>query len=132
METHFLLITNAGETTWLTAFEQTLSRLGDLRVTTEKEATETFSKWSYELVIIDSATVEEPLSLAQKLQSRKPDTRIAVMTTVPTWREARDILRAGIVDYFPRTLPSQELFITIKTMLQEKVDNEPDNDSISG
>lgn len=132
MGTNFLLITNAGETTWLTTFEETLARLGFLRVATEKEANKEFLKLPYELVIIDAATVEEPVPLAQKFHDLKPDTRIAVMTTVPTWREARDILRAGIVDYFPRTLPSQELLITIRTILQEEINNEPDDDSISG
>jgi len=132
MRVNFLLITNASETAWLSTFEETLARLGTVRVATEKEANEEFLKLPYELIIIDAATVEQPVTLAQKFHNLKPDVRVAVMTTVPTWREARDILRAGVVDYFPRTLPSQELLVTIRTILQEEINNEPDDDSISG
>lgn len=131
METSFLLITNAAEKGWLTTLEETLAPLGSLRIATKKGASEEFLKQPYELVIIDATTVEEPVLVAKTLHTLKPNVRIAVMTTVPTWQEARDILRAGVVDYFPRTLSSRELLVTIKTILQEEINNEPNDDSTS-
>ncbi len=118
---NFLLITNTSQTGWLSSFVKTLAPLGNVQAATEKNANEEFLKRPYELVIIDAATVEEPVSLAQKFYKLKPDVRVAVMTTIPTWREARDILRAGVVDYFPRTLSGQELLVTIRTILQEEI-----------
>jgi DNA-binding response OmpR family regulator len=131
MMANFLLITNASEAAWLSAFAETLARLGVVQVAIEEDAIEEFLRAPYELVIIDAATVKEPVSLARKLHDLKPDARVAVMTTIPTWREARDILRAGAVDYFPRTLSSQELLVTIRTILREEINNEPDDVSIS-
>lgn len=112
-----LLISDQSESAWASVLRNTLIELISLHIASEKDARKEVSRLSFALVIVDSGVVKKPASLVSELAFQKPDLPIAVASAAPNWREARDTLRAGAVDYFQQTLSKIELQQIIQNLL---------------
>ncbi len=95
-----------------------LSELGVLRVAGEDELARCLEEQSYNAVILDAGAVVTAATAVTKILERNPSTEVYVITTSPHWRVARDVLRAGAVDYLPKSRLSEDLFDSLRDSAQ--------------
>lgn len=78
---------------------------------------------SYALVFLDAGILidlENTTSLTEMIQQllhSNPDARIVVTTASPTWRRARECLKAGAVDYVSQSLDPVRLYNDLRSTL---------------
>ena len=113
----FLLISDNTKTQWTLIVKATLSSLGNLHITAPGKAIEVVAKQSYDVILIDARAVNDTIALITRLQEQRPDARIIVATASPTWQNARQVLKAGAVDYIQKSLLDGELQACIQAAL---------------
>ena len=113
----FLLVSEGPTTSWVELLQQAVSTLGELEMVAEKDAVEAVAETRWDLVVVDAGAVREFASLVSSLRSGRPDLRVAVFTSSPTWRRTRDVLQAGAVDYVRKSLSMDETRSTLETLL---------------
>jgi DNA-binding response OmpR family regulator len=118
MEYTFLLIGEKMESMWPLILEQALLPLGPLRLVSEQVALWAISEDDYDVIIIDSGAVDDPVGLVSHLRERRPETRIIVATASPTWQRARDVLQAGADDYIRKSLDKEQLQTKIRAVVE--------------
>jgi response regulator of citrate/malate metabolism len=63
----------------------------------------------FDLVLVDSFSIQEIANAIGKLHSLRVAKEIIVLTAAPGWRQARDVFRAGAHDYRFKTYNVGEL-----------------------
>lgn len=116
----FLLVSDATEKQmqWSRLLRNALCRLGKLCITTGKEAVEEVSRESYDMIIVDSGAVHKVALLVSRLRAQRPESRVLVVTASPSWQAAREVLKAGAIDYLSKSLSGDELRSRIEVMLR--------------
>jgi DNA-binding NtrC family response regulator len=113
----FLVIGNPEEfPPWSTVLNA-LTALGKVEILPRKEAMEQIPVYHYDMVIIDATMLDSELLLLSEIRSLQPHTRLLVLTASPTWRRARDILKAGAMDYLSKSLSEKEYLNTFLEIL---------------
>jgi DNA-binding NarL/FixJ family response regulator len=114
----FLLVGNRAKTQWALVLQQALSPLGRLHLVSEEEAVQAVVQSDYVVIIIDAGVVQDAALLTSRLRGQRPGVRVVVATASPTWRRAREALRAGAADYIRKSLDEQELHSKIQAVLE--------------
>ncbi len=112
----FLLVSDHHESDWTKMLRDILAQWGPLEIVSQERLSLPTLQTQYDLIIIDATTVKEIVQLVAWLRSRIVDARVVVTTVVPAWQEARDVFRAGALDYFPRTVNRTELMSTFAVL----------------
>lgn len=115
---HFLLINNKTETQWPQFLQETIGDLGELSVLQEAETKRVISQSNFDLIIIDAGAIQDVASLILYLRAQRPESRILVVTSAPTWQAAREVLKAGASDYINRSLDKKELHSKVVAVLE--------------
>jgi DNA-binding NarL/FixJ family response regulator len=113
----FLLVGTGTETLWPLVLQRALSALGELHTVPEEEALQTVAESRYDVIIVDASEVSDVPALVSRLRTQRPQTRIVVVTASPTWRRAREALRAGATDYIRKLSDEEELRSRIQAVL---------------
>jgi DNA-binding NtrC family response regulator len=113
----FLLISDQEEIHSFDNLVKALADLGELQFLPEKEALQISLGLKYDIVIIDAAILDNKMLLISQIRERQPKTRIIVLTASPTWRRAREALKAGAMDYLSKTMSEREYFQAFKDIL---------------
>ncbi len=120
MTKSFLLVTNQAESTWLTTLKNAVEPLGRLSIIRDEAAEREMTRVPFDMVIIDAAAVENAIALVSQLHVVDPKALIVLATLSTSWRHAREALRAGAVDYVPKSLSSEELSSAIANLLNRE------------
>jgi DNA-binding NtrC family response regulator len=113
----FLVIANQEEFSSSPDVLNALQALGEVAVLPPKEAVEQILVSKYDMVIIDATMLDSELLLLSRIRAQQPDTRLLVLTASPTWRRARDALKAGAMDYLSKSLNEKEYLDTFRELL---------------
>jgi len=114
---HFLLVGTPSSSQWSSILRRALSPLGELRIASEADAPREIARKSYDAIILDAGAVRDVNTLTSLLRQGHPHARVIVATASPTWRRAREALRAGAADYIRKSLDEQELQAAIQAAL---------------
>jgi DNA-binding NarL/FixJ family response regulator len=114
---HFLLVGNPSGSQWSSILRRALSTLGELRIASEANAPREISRKNYDAIIVDAGAVQDVNALTSLLRQDHPQARVIVATASPTWRRAREALRAGAADYIRKSLDEKELLVAIQEAL---------------
>ncbi len=117
MKNLFLLIDNKSGLQWSSILRKALSNWGELHIVSEANAIQGISEKNYVAIIIDAGAVLDANVLTARLIQRQPQARVIVATASPTWRRAREAMRAGAIDYIRKSLDEKELQSAIKAAL---------------
>jgi vacuolar-type H+-ATPase subunit F/Vma7 len=112
----FLLIGFRAGEEWPNFLTEALLPWGKLDIIQE-EALKTIIPDKYNLLIIDAGAVNNVARLVSNLrmEQSKP---VLVVTASPTWQTAREILKAGAIDYIGRSFDKKEFRSRIKEILK--------------
>jgi len=112
----FLLISAKEESWWFNNLVRSLSTLGELQVIPEKELQYIFQR-KYDVVVVDAAAASNEWLLVSRVHSQQPKARIIVVSAVPSWRRAREVILAGAVDYISKFLSEEEFHSVFKNAI---------------
>jgi len=125
VEKRFLIITNEIKSEWIKTVKKTVALLGHIEIVSVKVAEAEMAQEHYEMVFIDSAATKNIIPLISRLHAAYPKVPIMVATLTRGWHRAREALRAGAVDYILKSLTSDELAATIKSLLGYEISTKP-------
>jgi DNA-binding NtrC family response regulator len=94
-----------------------LKALGEVTVLPPPEALRQILLSKYDLVIIDATMLDSEMLLLSQIREMQPDVRLLVLTASPTWRRARDVLKAGAMDYMSKALSEKEYLDAFQELL---------------
>ena len=116
-----LLIGVSHNDPWRQVIEEASAFLGNLQSSQEVDVFRLIHQQDYVLIVIDAAKVEDVFLLISSIRAQRPEARVVVVTTSPTWRRAREAFRAGATDYIRKSLNKRETLAA----LQAAVDKGP-------
>lgn len=115
----FLLIGEREESPVFDNLANALVSFGKLQVLTQEEALRQIQHQEYSLIILDAAILKGGMELITSIRVKWPKARIVVLTASPTWRRAREALKAGAMDYLTKTLNQDEYIAAFKEILKK-------------
>ena len=113
----FLLVSNKPSTQWASILREALAPLGELCVDSEGNTLHKIPPQHYDAIIVDAGAVKDVVAITHGLRHRCPQARVIIATTSPTWKRAREALRAGATDYIRKSLDKKKLYSEIKATL---------------
>jgi DNA-binding NtrC family response regulator len=119
MDRKFLLVGTREESPSFDNLWKALTSLGKVEVYLPKEALQQIANSQYEIVLVDAGVLDNHLLLISEIRAVQPNTRILVLTASPTWRRAREALKAGAIDYLSKSLDAQEYFNVFRDVLKQ-------------
>ena len=123
MKYSFLLIADKTESMWPLIVEQALSPLGIFRLISAQETAGQADDSHYDIIMIDSGMIRDPIKLISQLRAEQPQAKIIVATASPTWQRAREVLQAGAVDYIRKSLDQAQLKSKIEALLADNIES---------
>jgi len=113
----FLLIGFRPGEEWPNFLQDALPSFVKLDLIQEDDARNVISSHQYDLLIIDASAVHDATQLVRSLHMEQ-NIPILVVTASATWQSAREILKAGAVDYIGRSFDKKELRLRINNTLK--------------
>ena len=119
MKSNILFIGRKEKSVWQD-FLEVLAVFGSLKIISDRQVETEIGDTEYNLIVIDAAAVEDLPEMVSELKLIKSTLEILIITSAPSWVEARNVLRAGASDYLNRSLTQKEFLSTIKELLDEQ------------
>ncbi len=117
MPINFLVVTNKTRSAWLATLKDAVASLGQLYISSEKDAAIELQRTPCGMVFVDSAAVEDTIEFISELHVTYPQIPVVVATLSRGWRRTREAMRAGATDYLLKSLTSKELTVAIENLL---------------
>lgn len=115
MNSKILLIEGASDRRWINALRQATSKLEkSLEVIGLSDLERVMSWRNYALVLLDAGIPGDLSTIIRRIHSRSLDARIVVFSSAPGWKEAREVLLAGAIDYDRKSLREEDILSTLK------------------
>ena len=111
MGKQILLVTSEAQS----SAQQALANLGALRVSSDRESTETALEDSCDLVVVDD--VPGSIDLVTRFHDRYPRLPIVVLSSDDSWKRAREAWRAGATDVVSKQPDEAELSESVRRIL---------------
>lgn len=108
---------------WPTRLSEAIEPLGHLNTATLLKATQIVQENDYALIILDTTVIDEAdaVEFIKRLRKIKPEARVLVVTASPSWTRAREVFRAGAVDYIKRSINIKELRDEVQLSLEKNL-----------
>lgn len=120
-----LLLGGQGGQYWLEALRSAMAALDrELGIASEAEITQ-IAWCDYDLVILDAGIVSDLHAVISQIRAYNPEARIVVLSSSPDWKQAREVMLAGGVDYTRKSLDKDYILSTLKKDLAKPVPSWP-------
>ncbi len=123
MSRNFLIVTNKTQSIWFEVVRQAIAPMGELEVA--KGADLELLRGQYDMIIVDSAALKNPVPFVQNLRAQHPRTPILVATLSRSWQRTRAVMRAGATDCVLKSMTSDEWVSLVKNLLEPIKSPEP-------
>lgn len=114
----FLLVGEGHKTPWVRAVQRALADLGQVDSVTEEQALEALGRNHHDVALINAGRVRDAALTTSCLRASQPDLCVVVFTASPTWQRAREVYRAGAIDYRRKSLDEKEIRSVVESALQ--------------
>jgi DNA-binding response OmpR family regulator len=112
-------VSNNSDSPWLDTVENVVSLIDYWRISSEDEIHSELLKNKYDLILIEASSIKGSIvALVSRLKGDCSGTPIIVVTTSPTWQNARDVFIAGAADYMRSTLDEERLLTLLSNALR--------------
>jgi DNA-binding NtrC family response regulator len=118
--TRILLVNGRSGRRWLESLQEAVSALGGTLETVDEGNTEAFDWEGYDLVILDAGILNDLLEVLRRVRSAGAATRVVVFSPVPDWKQAREVMLGGAIDYACKSSEREPILSTLKENLKKK------------
>ena len=116
-----LLLDGQDDHHWLRALMGAASAL-DRALEVASEAEREHIPWrDYDLIILDAGVVSDLVSTIHWIHLQDSEARVVVLSSAPTWKQAREVMLAGAIDYTRKSLDREHILSTLKRNLTRRV-----------
>lgn len=107
---------------WYRVLREALKPHGDVTQTTLEEAEKELRRRKYTLIVVDTLGLfeEDIRSTVNRLHKLQPQSHIVFASASPTWRPAREALRAGASDYIVKSYDPRRTIKALELYLQPR------------
>jgi DNA-binding NarL/FixJ family response regulator len=112
-----LLLDGRNVSYWLETLQRAVSALDGALEIVGEASIQRISWRDYDLVILDASVFSDLPSTISWIRSQDPEARIVVFSTAPVWKQAREVMRAGAIDYAGKSLDREYILSTLKKNL---------------
>ena len=107
---------------WYRVLKEALKSQGDVTQTTLEEAEKELRRRKYTLIVVDTEGLSEGrISLmVNRLKKLQPQSYIVFASASPSWRPAREALRAGASDYIVKSYDPRRTIKALELYLQPR------------
>jgi DNA-binding NtrC family response regulator len=113
-----LLIDDVTDSAWIQAINNAVADLeGSVQVVPPAQFDGTAIPGRFDLIVLDSNAIPDLSALIQQVLIADPAARAIVFSPIPAWREAREAMRAGAVDYQQKSLNEDEILARLRRHL---------------
>lgn len=117
IDVRVVLVSDSAPTPWTVAIERAIEQIGRVICKTTSELDQCSGAKKADLIIVDASTTQRTAQVIAMLRSVNRAGRIVVFTASPDWKEARDVLKAGALDYVPKSVQGTRLQEYLRTVL---------------
>jgi predicted nucleotide-binding protein len=110
---------------WFEVARQAIAPMGELEVASPKDADREMTRRQYDIVIVDSAALKDPVPFVQNLRAQHPRIPILVATLSRSWQRTRAIMRAGATDCILKSMTRDEWASLVANLLEQTKSPEP-------
>lgn len=111
------IVSNNKKSPWLKQLVEALGVLGEPTIYSEDSLDDEPDE-AFDLIVVDASGLQMELaSRVGWLHGRFTNVPIVVLTSSPTWRRAKAVLRAGAADYMPRSIEGFRLIERCRLLL---------------
>lgn len=115
----FLLIGGSCNAPWQQMVEEVAASLGAVQTVREVDALNLIRQQDYDHILIDAVKVKDVCLLISSIRAQMSDATIVVVTASPTWRRAREAIRAGASDYVRRSMNREQILSVLQASRSE-------------
>jgi DNA-binding NarL/FixJ family response regulator len=112
-----LLLDGRDVSYWLEALQRAVSALDGALEIVGEASIQHISWHDYDLVILDASVFSDLPSTISWIRSQDPEARIVVFSPAPDWKQAREVMLTGAIDYAPKSLDREHILSTLKKNL---------------
>ena len=121
-KTNCLLFSNFDHDYWLETFITTSSSRLNVQVCPDHDVLAALDRSEcLDFIIIDAVSVSDAIQVVTTIRAHRPDLKVIVVTTSPTWKQARRVFYAGATDYVRKSSDKHEIL----AMIEKAIDEQP-------
>ncbi len=114
---HLLLVDVTKNARFRNVILETIACAEDLKVVSVQEAKEHLCFLNYQVVILNEASNQDLLSMANLIKRDNPDIKVIFANDSPEWQQMRNAFRVGASDYISTSISSDELNLILQESL---------------
>lgn len=116
-----LLVNGLADHIWIDLLRRVVSDMGKNLVVIDHRDWRDAMAPDYDLILLDASSVADVVSTVRQILSAAPRSRLLVVTPTPHWRQAKEALLAGAIDYVRKVEDEGAIRAAIQTGLSRKL-----------
>lgn len=110
-----LVVSDEGSQPYWLELEPMLSaQIGSVRILLDRDAPRARLRGKFDLIVMDISDIESLRPLIGKYQRLQPAARLLTVTTTPTWKQTRDVLKLGAASVIRKSADPQEMLLELQ------------------
>jgi DNA-binding NarL/FixJ family response regulator len=114
MDKKVLIISDTDSQSFWKAVEPEIERIiGPIKMVLEKNVPPDGFKQSYDPILMDISDPEDLYNLLPIIHKDQPESRIVIVTSAPTWKQTREVLRLGAATLVRKSTNPQDMLVEL-------------------
>jgi DNA-binding NarL/FixJ family response regulator len=94
---------------WLELKAMLSAQIGPVRILLDRDAPRARLRGKFDLIVMDISDIESLHTLIRRYLKLQPGARLLTVTTTPTWKQTRDVLKLGAASVIRKSADPQEM-----------------------
>jgi len=94
---------------WMDLKPMLSAQIGPVRLLLDRNAPRARLHGGFDLIVMDISDIESLHTLIERYRRLQPAARLLTVTTTPTWKQTRDVLKMGAASVIRKSADLQEM-----------------------
>jgi DNA-binding NtrC family response regulator len=112
-----LIVSDAGnQNYWRGLTNAITEKIGPVRIVMDKDIPALRFNNSYDLIVVDVSDIGDMHRLIPEIHQKQPTSRIAVISSTPTWKHTREVIRLGAASLIRKSYNPDEVIDELRQL----------------
>lgn len=114
---HVLIICAAGnQSYWHNWINKIKEELRSVSIDIDKDISRRKNNNAYDMIVVDVSNIEDLRRLIPEIHHEQPQSRILVVSSTPTWKQTREVIRLGAANLIRKNSNLEEVIKELESL----------------
>jgi DNA-binding NarL/FixJ family response regulator len=117
MNRNYLIVSDSGnQPYWSSMVTLMKAKVGSVQIILDEDFMRIKIKQPFDVIVVDVSNIEDLHTLIPQIHREQPSGRIIVVSSTPTWKQTREVIRLGAANMIRKSSNVDEVIAELRAM----------------